>query len=454
MYNITIIGAGLSGTLLAVNLLNAEADGGFSVKLVDPGTENDLGPAFSANEDYLLNVHAGKMGAVSNEPHHFCNWLNNKGIRVNETDFLPRKMYREYVKELFRNALNKRNRNISFERIQDEAIDIKLNENQAQIILMSGDRIRADKIVLALGNFPPRNPELKSNDYLNCPFYVQNPWNFGFINKISGEAAVFFIGTGQTTVDLACGLNRLGHKGKIFAISRHGFLPMVHKLAEPYPSFFDKLKNIKTAAELFGIIRKEIENAERTGYDIRAVIDSLRPNTPEIWMNLETEEKRKFLRHLFRYWEIIRSRIPQESGDVINKMMSTGQLTIIAGRITDMKAEEKFIEVVYKLRQSNTLKIQKADLVINCIGPELDYNKVKSTLVKNLIESGLIMPDPLNLGINALPDGRILHKDGTVSNKFFTLGLPLRGILWETLAAPEIREQAKNLSEMLLNKVN
>jgi uncharacterized NAD(P)/FAD-binding protein YdhS len=451
MLNITIIGAGLSGTLLAMNLLKASTDETISIKLVDKRDENDLGPAFSTNEDYLLNVHAGKMGAVSNEPQHFCNWLKNKGIKVDQMDFLPRKLYREYVQDLFQNALQSKNPNVKFERIQDEAIEIKLNGNHAQIILAGGNRITSDKIVLALGNFPPRNPQLKNNEFLESSFYVQNPWNSGFINAISREATVFFIGTGQTMVDLACGLHRHGHKGKIFAISRHGFLPLTHKLTESYPPFYDKLKNIKSITVLLRIIRKEIENAERTGFDIRAVIDSLRPYTQDIWMGLDYGEKRKFLMHLFRYWEIVRSRIPQESGDVINRMMSTGQLNIITGRITDMKVMEKFIEVIYTFRRTTKQKIQKADIVINCIGPELDYSKIQSRLVKNLLKVGIIQPDPLNLGLNAKPDGRIIQGDGTVSNNFFTIGLPLRGILWETLAAPEIREQAKNLSEILLN---
>ena len=36
----------------------------------------------------------------------------------------------------------------------------------------------------------------------------------------------------------------------------------------------------------------------------------------------------------------------------------------------------------------------------------------------------------------------------------FTLGSLLRGVLWETIAIPEIRMQAKELAELMLKKIS
>ncbi len=71
MEEITIIGAGLSGTLLAMNLLRLKSEKKFKIKLIDRNDKSDLGPAYSTNEDYLLNVPVEKMGAFSKEPDHF-----------------------------------------------------------------------------------------------------------------------------------------------------------------------------------------------------------------------------------------------------------------------------------------------------------------------------------------------------------------------------------------------
>src|SRR5512146_1808960 len=105
MRSIAVIGAGLSGTLVALNLLKASTDRSISIKLIDSRAETDLGPAYSSDEGYLLNVRAGLMGAVAGEPEHFWQWVQNKKINADKTDFLPRKLYREYIKELFQNAL-------------------------------------------------------------------------------------------------------------------------------------------------------------------------------------------------------------------------------------------------------------------------------------------------------------------------------------------------------------
>jgi len=61
MKNITIIGAGLSGTLLAVNLLRQYCSEPVRIRLIDRRNQNDLGPAYSTDEDYLLNAPGDKM---------------------------------------------------------------------------------------------------------------------------------------------------------------------------------------------------------------------------------------------------------------------------------------------------------------------------------------------------------------------------------------------------------
>jgi uncharacterized NAD(P)/FAD-binding protein YdhS len=51
-----------------------------------------------------------------------------------------------------------------------------------------------------------------------------------------------------------------------------------------------------------------------------------------------------------------------------------------------------------------------------------------------------------------LPDGTVLRKDGQPSDMMFTLGSLLRGVLWETIAIPEIRMQAQQLAALIIQK--
>ena len=81
MSRIAIIGAGLSGRLLALNLLRfASSDASVSVRMLDRGAERYMGPAYSYEADYLLlNVPAGRMGAFSEDPEHFLTWNRDRG---------------------------------------------------------------------------------------------------------------------------------------------------------------------------------------------------------------------------------------------------------------------------------------------------------------------------------------------------------------------------------------
>jgi len=81
MSRIAIIGAGLSGRLLALNLLRfASSDAAVSVRMLDRGDERYMGPAYSYEADYLLlNVPAGRMGAFPEDPEHFLTWNRDRG---------------------------------------------------------------------------------------------------------------------------------------------------------------------------------------------------------------------------------------------------------------------------------------------------------------------------------------------------------------------------------------
>jgi uncharacterized NAD(P)/FAD-binding protein YdhS len=451
MKEITIVGAGLSGTLLAINLLMQNCREEVHIRLVDRHSSDSLGPAYSTNEDYLLNVPAEIMGAFSDRPDHFLNWALDRNIPAEKGAYLPRRLYREYVHDVFQKAFLSKKDNISFEHLQGEAADLRIIDGRPVLYLDDGTQIRSDKVVLALGNSLPRNPDLKSRTFIDEKRYIRNPWDQGVPGGLSPDDTVFFIGTGQTTVDIAVGLFKKKHRGKMISISRKGFFPLMQKKVEPYPSFYDELKDLKDISSVLHIVRKHIRIAEEKGLDPRSVIDSLRPHTKNIWMNLLPEEKRRFLRHVFRYWEIIRSRIPPASMEILNKLRSSGQLEVLTGRITDIIPSEHKMEINYRERGSKEVKSVAADVVINCIGPCQDYEQIDHPFIRSLINSRLIHCDPAHLGINALPEGPVIKEDGTPSDKIFTIGLPLKGIVWESLAAPEIRTEAEVLAKILVS---
>lgn len=89
--------------------------------------------------------------------------------------------------------------------------------------------------------------------------------------------------------------------------------------------------------------------------------------------------------------------------------------------------------------------------VVNCTGPRSDYSKYQHSLLVHLLARGLIDHDPLALGIDALPTGEVLRYRAGPVGWLFTLGAPLKGVLWESTAVPEIRSQADALAKRLLS---
>ena len=104
----------------------------------------------------------------------------------------------------------------------------------------------------------------------------------------------------------------------------------------------------------------------------------------------------------------------------------------------------------YIPRGRTTNEVERAVLVINCVGPESNYSEVDHPLVRNLMGQGLIRPGPANLGIDAQPNGAIIGRDGASSDVLYTLGSTMRGVLWEVIAVPDIRVQAERLAHLLI----
>jgi uncharacterized NAD(P)/FAD-binding protein YdhS len=453
MNRIAIIGAGLSGRLLALNLLRlAPRDAAVTIRMFDRGDARFMGPAYSDEADYLLlNVPAARMSALSEDPEHFLRWSRNRGVNAGPWDFLPRRLYREYILALMRDVLEARAGAPSFEHVRTEVTDLETEGRQVTLYVDGKRSVVVDKAVLALGNFPPRHPSIENGAALESERYVRNPWDTRILASLARHDTVCLIGTGQTTVDLVVALHRRAHEGRIIALSRRGFLPLVHGGFEAYRSFMSEIDDAKSLLEIFRTVRRHLDRADARGIDPRTIIDSLRPDTQAIWLGLVEDEKRRFLRHVFRYWEIIRSRIPPASEAIISAMRATGQLEIVAGTICDLVATDAAMEVHYLPRGSSRREVETASLVINCVGPESDYSRIDHPLVRNLMRRGVIRPGPAQLGVDARLDGAIIGQNGAASDVLYTLGSTMRGVLWEVLAVPEIRAQAERLAQLLLD---
>ena len=457
---IAIIGGGFCGSALLIQLAR-QSQNPLEIILINKENPLSKGIAYSSyNPKHILNVPAAKMSAFPDDPDNFINWIKSKpefSEYVNEDlndRFMPRVIYGKYLKELFEETVNNLPPNIFLKIIEDEVTDVIPSESVTDIILKKGDPVKADKVVLALGNFGPEDPRIQNNDFFKSKNYFSNPWKQEAVSGLNDDDNVLIIGTGLTMVDNVLSLLDKGFKGTIFALSTNGYFPLSHKKRKPYTDILSELHPPYTMAGLFKIFRKHIKYVLSHGITGEAVVDAVRPKTQEIWLSLTLDDKIRFMSHIRHLWGVARHRLPKEIFEQMQELISVKKLQIIGGRIQDIEEHNGRIIVTYKERKTQLIKELNINRIINCTGPKTDLSKIDDELIVNLLKRGLITADEMKLGINALPDGTIIQKDHSVSSKLFTIGSLLKGILWESTAVPELRVQAQSLANELIRQLS
>jgi hydroxyacylglutathione hydrolase len=452
-FTVAIIGGGFTGATLAAQLLRMSG-GSVSVILIERGARLGRGVAYSTEcSEHLLNVRAKNMSAYADDPEHLLHWARlNHASATSADDYLPRLVYGQYVASVLQQEIECHPGRIEHVQDEAEAISIARAGDTAEIRLRSGRTLFADKVVLALGNFPPGDPRLPGRTphslrYVSHP-WKSNLWTSGAQGDVPNDKSVLLVGSGLTSVDVAITLRRRGFRGTIHILSRRGLLPKTHKAAVTWPPFWDK-QSPRTARGLLRLIRTQVEAAEKAGSGWRAVIDSLRPFSQEIWRSLSYSERRRFLRHVRPYWDVHRHRIAPAIGAKLASQIQDGQIEIHAGRITSYTEDSDGVDLTYRSRGSQLERLH-VDRVINCTGPESDCRKVDHPLLTNLMRQKLARPDPLFLGLDVSPDGAVIDADGAASNLLYAIGPVRKGSLWETIAVPELRVQVSELSKLLL----
>jgi len=449
---VAIIGGGFTGAMLAAQLLR-KSGGGVTVLLVERGTRLGRGVAYSTEcTEHLLNVRAKNMSAYPDDPEHFLQWARlNHDPGDSPDDYLPRSLYGQYVASVLQQEIERHPGQV--EHVQDEAVSIARVGETAEIRLGSGRTLFADKVVVALGNFSPGDLRLPGRTSHSLR-YVSNPWKAFFgtssaLGDVSGDKSVLLVGSGLTSVDIAITLRGRGFRGTIHILSRRGLLPQAHKATAPWTKFWDD-QSPRTVRGLLRSIRAQVEAAEKAGSGWRAVIDSLRPFTREIWRSLSFSERRRFLRHVRPYWDVHRHRVAPAIGAGLASQIQAGQIEIHAGRIKTYAEDMGGVEVTYCARESGQIERLHVDRVINCTGPESDCRKVDDRLLTNLVRQKLARPDPLFLGLDVSPDGALIDANGETSDLLYAIGPVRKGSLWETIAVPELRVQVSELSSLLV----
>jgi uncharacterized NAD(P)/FAD-binding protein YdhS len=433
--------------MLAVNLLRRVPT--LSVAVVDRGPVPSRGVAYSTKYDcHLLNVPAGNMSALPEDPDHFLRWARtNFAPSVQATSFLPRPVYGRYVASLLEEATEAGGGD-NFRWIQGEVTSLECDPSQMSVQLKDGSTLVTTTVVLAVGNFPPASLEIPGLSQ-ESRRYVPSAWSAAF-DDIPKNGNVLLIGSGLTSVDVVMALKTEGFAGHIDILSRRGLIPRIHRETSPWPQFWNE-QSPRTIRGLLRLVRAQLRAAKESGGDWRDVMRALRPVTQQIWQSLPLNERKRFLRHVRPYWEVHRHRIASEIGDAIAQLVESGKITIHAGRLTNCREFGDHVEVGWRDRQTRAERRVRVDRVINCTGSEADCRHMNDPLIKSLLAQGLARADRLFLGLDVDLGGALLDTAGASSQSLYAIGPIRKGSLWESIAVPELRAQASQLAEHLVH---
>jgi uncharacterized NAD(P)/FAD-binding protein YdhS len=453
-FHVAIIGAGLSGSLLAVHLLRGCRPQD-RVYLIEGRAGFGRGLAYStSNPNHRLNVRAGNMSAFHDQPDHFVDWLRHRAAASgdpppNADSFVSRQLYGTYIRSLLTEELWRGGKGRNLVLVPDTAHTIRplpggsgdpLHGRLAVTIGM-GRTYPVDAAVVAAGHLPPDR---------SAGAYVGNPWDPEAITGLAADAAVVLIGTGLTMIDTVQSLLDAGHRGPILAVSRRGLLPQPHRPTTGHRLPAEALPPTTSVARLCRWLRREAERAEADGVGWRAVIDGIRPHLPDIWRRLPIDERRRFLRHLRPWWEVRRHRLAPEIAAMLDAAVRRGQLSVRAARVLAIDAGPDRVRLRLRDRVGGREAWIEAARVINCSGPESDYRAARHPLLRDLLDTGLARPDPLNLGLDVTEESALIDADGRLWGTLFALGPVTRGTFWEVSAVPDIRLHAVRLASRLL----
>jgi uncharacterized NAD(P)/FAD-binding protein YdhS len=456
---IAIVGAGFSGTTLAIQLLRRPPAGPTRIVLVDPRPEIGAGVAYATRDyPYPLNVAAGQMSLDAGAPGDFLDFLAAQGIHSAPGDFLPRQVYGEYLRARLAAARTVAPAHVSCVHHRASALQLRratpgaIQESAWDLWLDDGTALRADEVVLALGNPPPGcQKELES--IAGSDRYVRDPWSIGSLPSEELQS-VLLVGSGLTMIDAALRLAALRPRVRhIHVLSRHGWLPQPQastNLPARAPPVREQLEgargSIRALTREFRRLCREVDAA---GGDWREVLALARAQLPSQWRSLDESQRARFLRHVRSLWDVNRHRVPSGPLAAVQSLSRRGVLEVHAGRLIEANLLDDAVEVIWRPRGAERTRAWLVDRVINCTGPDSRVSRHADPLVQSLLTNGLLRTDTLDLGIDVHDDGRVLGREGLPVDHLYYLGPWLRARDWEATAVPELREHALALSRRL-----
>ncbi|MDX6367417.1 MAG: hypothetical protein QOK30_2493 [Nocardioidaceae bacterium] len=456
---VVIVGAGASGTLVALHLVRAARlrSVPLDIILLDPAERWGRGVAFATGDRrHLLNVPATGMSALPEDRGHFPRWLGPELRRDPATNvFMPRRLFAQYLDETLTHEQRAADQHILLRHVRATVSGVERSGDRWFVATLDGARRRADAVVVATG-LPHVGWSWAPQPLRESRFFVRDPWAPGALDAVrrekTGPRDVLLVGTGLTMVDAVLSLSGRGNSPdrRLYAVSRSGRLPRAHRadasraILPDISDWGDDLETIVRHAT------QHLSDANAETGDWRPGADGLRLRIAELWVRLDERDRLRFLSGYAGKWNVLRHRLPPSSAHSIRSLIARDRL--------DLKPAEVLGAVpLARGGLSVTLSdhtVREVGWVVNCTGPQLDVRDLRNPLLDDLLKPrvGGALATIATAGMGFRTEGgQLVDQSGTARAPLWTLGALRRGEIWESTAVPEIRDQAVAVASAVLD---
>lgn len=454
MRRIVIIGGGFAGAAAAIKII-AGSSGRLDLTVVEPRERLGRGIAYAtANRNHLVNGLAGGFGLHPEDPGHLVRWLEKHAEKLGWTppagtpyaaSSPPRAAFGAYVEHELDRAIAGAGERLRFTHLRDRAIDF----DGEVVTLASGARLAADRVVLATGLFR-KEPAFVTRALAQSPAYVRDVFDTDALTSAAGAKHVLLLGSGLTMLDAVISLETRGFRGAYTAVSRRGLLVQARREAEPWPDMFADGPLPKTARDVLRRVQRGRRQLALSGEDWQRLPPLFRQYAAAIWRQLDTGEQAKLVRHLGSFWNLVQHRAAVPSFAVLDRVRGEGRFQNLAATITALEPAGSGARATLRPRGERQALSLDVDRVVNGLGFEFDWNRLKDPLVRNLVAKGFAVPHPLGSGVRADPNTlALVGRNGRVSTRLFAVGHALRAEIWEASSIREQLDHAIRLAKVL-----
>lgn len=471
-FKIAIIGCGAAGVATLSAFLEY-APSKFSKKITI--TIFEKGPAFGPgfayqcdNNELLMNMVSSTTSIFPGQGGNFWTWMLEKGYEIGGDQvlsksgvapdgYISRQFFGLYLKSQFDHAiLALEKQGVEIELINLEVTNIcNFGPNSFNVSFAKGHSKHFNCVILCTGNTAP-------NDIFNLRHksqYINNPYPANkYSQLIKVEDSVGIIGGQLTAADIAVVLANQGHKGPINFFTRDSYFPLIRYQIKKYDLRHLSHKNIEilksknkdgvSVRQILRLARKDFLSAgvkwnkffkpsvKKYSSWIRSLLDgdddfscwqNLAIETDSIigeyWNALSDKEKSLFMNRFHRLWSAKRVPLPVHTSFKLYSLFRLGILRHYPYLMeVDASIKNQFTALVSDVKQPTQAIKVNCDWLINASGPSRDIGYADSVLIKNLLQSGMIIRNPHGGIMLDYETSLIKGNDNNWVNNFYAIG--------------------------------